>query len=422
VNILIVSPDPPLPANYGARVRLLNLMRHLSACAHEVSLLCFTEVDWREHYRRQLLGLCRRVIVIPRPAATTTEHLVMRARSVVHRTIRGTPENVLAHRSFEMNRLVGELTSTGNYDVIMVEYSFMGDYATKARRVLRVLDEVDVESIRWRRASRFADDPAKRLHYRLLADRARRHEDRVIKQFDQVIAVTDPDKTYIDQRYPGVSTITVPACVDLEAFPPSSKPSRQGSLLFVGSFNHLPNADAVEFFLKECFPLIRHRVPEAHLVIVGRNWPQSPAPSARQDVTVHGTVEDVRPYLYECSVFVAPIRFGAGIKIKILESMAAGRPVVTTRMGAEGIDAVPGRDLIVADRPREFAAQVVRLLRSPGLRERIGRQGRERIVEKYTWAPHVKAFIEQAQTLLPYVRQRRPFRFWRGRCGRRKPF
>jgi glycosyltransferase involved in cell wall biosynthesis len=156
--------------------------------------------------------------------------------------------------------------------------------------------------------------------------------------------------------------------------------------VFTGSLGYPPNADGLSFFLDEVWPLVRRAVPDAAFGIVGRDpVRQLLARNKREGITVTGPVADVRPYLARAGAVVVPLRAGGGTRLKILEAMATGAGIVSTRLGAEGLDVRPGRELLIADEPAAFARATSQLLTDGALRRRLGVAARRRAEERYDW-------------------------------------
>jgi glycosyltransferase involved in cell wall biosynthesis len=201
--------------------------------------------------------------------------------------------------------------------------------------------------------------------------------------------MTPADRVRLARVIPARKIQVVPTGVDPAHFSPSGGEPAESAprLVYVGHYPHYPNEDAVLYFCRKIWPAILKARPDARFFAVG----SSPTPAVRSlardvpGVTVTGTVDDVKPYLEGATVFVAPIRLGEGIKGKILEAFSCGLPVVATRRSLRGLDLVPGRDALAADRPAAFAAQVLRLLESAPLRRELGRRGQELARGRYEW-------------------------------------
>ena len=176
-------------------------------------------------------------------------------------------------------------------------------------------------------------------------------------------------------------------------------------MLFTGTIRYFPNKDAVLYFYNEIFPLIKRAIPEVKFYVVGNQPPKNVIKLASSgDVVVTGRVEDVRPYFDKSAVFVCPLRSGSGMQAKILEAMAMGVPVVTTSLGFEALDAVAGRDILVADDPKRFAEEVIRLVKDRDLRQYIAQNARKLVEEKYDWSSIVERLEAVYESIKPHHR------------------
>jgi glycosyltransferase involved in cell wall biosynthesis len=209
-----------------------------------------------------------------------------------------------------------------------------------------------------------------------------------------VLAVSENDRAAF-LEFVGPERVTViQTGVDTEYFQPSSEPERAGSTVFTGTMDWMPNEDGVAYYAEKIFPLILREVPEASFWVVGRRPPRRIQALASEVVTVTGAVEDIRPYLAKGAVCVVPLRSGSGTRIKIFEAMAAGKAVVSTTLGAEGLPVSHGENIILADDPADFAHQVVDLLRDGERRTALGRAARRLVEENYGW-PAVAAHFDE---------------------------
>jgi len=213
----------------------------------------------------------------------------------------------------------------------------------------------------------------------------KRYETEIARWFDRVTMVSSLDRDHLLSINDSVPISIVPMGVDLEYFQPDHKEDGP-NLLFTGIMRYFPNCDAVTYFYHEIFPLVKKAVPNAKFYIVG-NSPTKKLMKlmADDDVIVTGRVEDVRPYFDRSTVFVCPLRSGSGMQTKLLEAMAMEVPIVTTSLGFEALDAVAGRDMIVADDAEKFAQEVIRLLKDRELRQSMTQKARKLVEEKYGW-------------------------------------
>jgi glycosyltransferase involved in cell wall biosynthesis len=260
---------------------------------------------------------------------------------------------------------------------------FFEFYSTAERRLAQVrmrrpdlpvvVDTVDVHFVRELRALKYARPS---WLARLRAAKTKKRELQVYKAADLILTVTENDRAEILRELPDARVTIVPLIHEVQDTVPGFHERRRHSLLFVGGFAHPPNEDAVLFFCRDVFPLVKRALPDATVTIVGDNPPKTIMELERDDVVVAGWVPELSPLLNSHCVSIAPLRFGAGMKGKIAEALAAGLPVVTTSVGAEGMQLEHGETAMVTDSPEAFAAAVVQLSSDPDFHQRLSESGR----------------------------------------------
>jgi rhamnosyltransferase len=396
-RILIVCPYPLYPAHHGGGVRIYNLLRRL--CRHcDLHLLTFIREDDEQEQRRVLQPWVKKLYF---------HHWQPRLREDRWGL---TPRAAQLFQAPEVSALVNEILARERIDILQLEYTEMGQYGLpRFARVKVVLSEIDItfrSRARRRRAGmyrRYAED---RLFGDSLVDWMRqfRYELQVARRADQVHVMSNADAAYLARFVPGGprKIRAVPNAVDVDVFqPPAESGGRGRHLLFVGNFQHLPNLDALDYLLGAVWPLIRRRAPAAELVVVGAQGGEPvQRHHGRDGVTVVGTVAEVAPYYQRCRTLVAPIRAGSGTRLKILEALACATPVVTTTVGAEGIEGVPGQHFLIADTAADLVHALCRLLEDDDLCRRLGRAGRELVERRYSWDRSADAAVAGYASLL----------------------
>ena len=246
-----------------------------------------------------------------------------------------------------------------------------------------VLFQHNVESEIWRRHAETAGNPAKKIMYRAEFRKMVRYERAAVCKFQHVVAVSENDRALMTKWVDADRVTVVPTGVDLEQYRPDISPSSATNsaplITFVGAMDWEPNVDGVEYFCGEVWPAIKAEVPRARFRIVGRNPDRRVQKWAANDpaIEVTGRVPSVVEHLHQSAVVIVPLRIGGGTRLKIYEAMATAKAVVSTTVGAEGLDIHNGRDIILADDPRSFSQAVVMLLRDPELRSRYAKAAAE---------------------------------------------
>ncbi len=376
MKTLFLTLRSPYPPQRGDKIRAFNFIRYLAERGYEVDLVCFAEREEDLDYIAPLKEYCRKVLMVrfSRPKA-----LLGAASRLPTRT----PLQNGYWFSGKLASIVESLISSERYDLVHAQLFRMGQYV-EGYRLPKVLDLTDSLAMNLQRRMRIDRSPLLPL-IALEQRRVKRFEVDIASRFDAVIVASEIDRSYLSHENPDLKLKVIPTAIDVDFFRPVDR-SRGPVLLFTGTMGYFPNDDAVLFFHREVLPLVKREISDVKFYVVGNNPPPKvKSLESHGDTVVTGHVEDVRPYFEMASVFVCPLRSGSGIQTKNLEAMAMGVPVVTTSLGFEGIEAIPGRDLIVADTPEDIASEVIRLLKSPDLRDRIGRNGRRVVEERYSW-------------------------------------
>lgn len=297
------------------------------------------------------------------------------------------------HSSYQLNvatpqyqRAIDRLIADERIQVVHTEFSYVGPFRIPPG-VRRILDTHNVEYDVFRRMWKTTEAPVRKAHYLLEYVKLKRDELSLCRSQDVLLATSDRDSELFARDVPHVPRFVVPNGVDTAYFvPKNDAPSEPHSLVFTGMIGYVPNADGITWFIDEILPLIAQRVPDVKLYVVGKRPPETVRARASERVVVTGTVPDVRPYVHRSSVYVVPLRMGGGTRLKIAEALSMKKPMVTTRVGCEGIDLVDGRDALFADTPREFADAVVRLLGDADLRARLADAGHDLAKRRYDWS------------------------------------
>jgi polysaccharide biosynthesis protein PslH len=376
MRILCLTSRLPYPPDRGDRLRAFHVLRTLSA-EHELTLLSFVEAAGEHRHLEQLRAICRDVRVVERGRAASL-------RSALANAWRSQPLQVSYYRSAAMRSLVAETLRTGAFDLAYIHLFRMVPYLPPGCVPYRIVDLTDVISSEVHRSLRHRRLPSRAV-WAVEGRRIDRFE-RFAAAADEVWLISERERAILAGRCPAARIEVVPNGVDCEHFHPGACDEDPRSLLLTGHLGVLHNVDAAIHLVEDVLPLVRQEVPDCRLRLVGTD------PSAavrrlasRPGVEVTGWVADLNLELNRAAVFVAPLRFSAGVQNKLLEAMAAGRPVVTSPHVAAGIGAAPGRDLLVAEDARATARFVVDLLADPGLRRRIGEAGRVFVRERYSW-------------------------------------
>lgn len=376
MKVLLLTQVLPYPPDAGAKVKTWNVLRHL-AKRHEVTVVSFVRGDQSADVR-ELRDHCRAIHTVEmrrspwRDVATLAGSLTGGVPWLMRRD---------AQRS--MHELVRRLSARERFDVAHADQLNMCQYALPIEGVARLFDAHNALWLLYERLAAQAASGPQQWLWRRESKLLRRYEGEICSRFDSVTAVTAEDREALAQVCGGRADIhVVPITIDTgEGMPVRAATGDGRRIVFVGTMYWPPNADAMLWFVRDVWPILLSKCPTAQLEIIGAKPPRRVAALASDRVRVAGYVADLVPHLERADVFVVPLRAGGGMRVKILEALARGVPVVSTRIGCEGLAVTGGSDVLIADTAPELAAAVLRVLEEPDLAARLRRNGR-RLVER----------------------------------------
>ena len=387
-KVLFAAARAPYPLDTGAKIRSWHILAGF-ARRFDVEVLTYgtpaTEEPWLKEAKH--LGVSR-VVMVDNPSLNRPVSAGMFARAA----LRGLPASVIKYHVPEFSARFREMIAEGPAVVHLEHVHLAGELAALNGRSIRLRKTLDAHNVECLIAERMRDvEPflPRKAALALHARNMRRFETRAFGQFDMIMAVSQEDTASIATMTGGMANAAIiENGVDETYFTPGSPDEiRSGSMVFVGSMDWLPNVDAMIWFAREVLPLVRLGRPDCSLTIVGR----APRPEVTvlhdpaNGVAVTGTVDDVRPFVRQAEVVIAPLRFGGGTRLKILEAFSMAKPVVSTTVGCEGIAYTNGEHLLLGDHPRELAKACLRVMNTPGLGRKIGERGRSLAHETYAW-------------------------------------
>ncbi len=404
MKILWVKADKLLPVQNGGNIRTYHVLRYLSA-RHELTFYSYyggtPDPGYERELQRQLPGavaVCtgKRELSGASRGLDYLAHLGARPPYAVSRFADPTVQKQL-RTWFREQR----------FDVAVCDFLDAAVNFPGRLNLCSVLFQHNVESEIWRRHAATADNPAKRMMYRMEFRKMFRYERAAVCKFHHVIAVSENDRALMTQWVDGDRVTVVPTGVDLAEYRPDPAASQANPLpasapliTFVGAMDWEPNVNGVEYFCAEVWPAIKAGIPQARFRIVGRNPDRRVQKWASGDASIEitGRVPSVVEHLHQSAVVIVPLRIGGGTRLKIYEAMAAGKAVVSTTVGAEGLDVHHGRDILLADDAPSFARAVVTLLGDPELCRRYEKAAAE-TAARYDWPAIGERFSEVLQSV-----------------------
>lgn len=377
MRLFFLTSRLPYPPNRGDRLRVYNFIRSLSR-KHEIHLISFIADEAEHRYIVSLKEYCQQVDVLP----MSTMHSAL---AVGFNIWRRQPLQALYYRSATMQALVDRVIATTKFDLVYVHLFRMAPYVAPYNQLYRIVDLTDVISQELIRSMPYRGLLSKLL-YALERPRIERYERWVARYFDETWLISNYDQAVLSADCPKANIQVVRNGVDTNKFYPTGETGKPNSLIMVGHMGVFHNVDAANYLVREILPRIRPHFPDVTVKIVGAS-PNSKVRSLASfpGVEVTGFVDDLNSALNLATIFVAPLRFAAGVQNKVLEAMAAGRPVVTTSLVNQGLGAQPGSELLIADTSEEISAAILRLLTDNQLRSKLGKAGMLFVQQNYRW-------------------------------------
>ncbi|MDQ1474343.1 MAG: hypothetical protein QOJ99_5823 [Bryobacterales bacterium] len=390
-NVLFVSPYSIYPPTHGGGVFMYNTLRQLSRWCDVHAIVLLDYASEREG-NEELRAYCKSVECLVR-TNDRDPHLASVTPHAVHEFFKP-----------EIEWLIDRQTLLHKIDVIQLEYTALGQYARRFDRMVCALFEHDVYFQSIGRALPFMHSPVDRLKARFEYLRAVRFELNLLPICDHIQVCTLENKRYLESFLPLLAPRIdsgLRAGIDTAQYPYPGGPRRPYTMLFLGSFRHIPNQIAMEWFTRYVLPLIVEELPQAKLLVAGSDPPPRHAfPDPMKAIELLGFVEDIQPLFSSCAIFVCPIRSGSGVRVKLLEAFASGIPVVSTTLGAEGLAREDGDFCFLADDPPAFAQKVIQLLEDQAFAERMAARARVEVETNWDMAVITRKLAARYQSLL----------------------
>lgn len=383
MNVLIICNRIPFPLTTNAfSYRVLNGIKYLAnKYSHRITLVAF---EYKGDSAEYISKYCENIVTIETPSSKIGRMLYYASISLQRPIDRIISRRNLFNFTYsqELSKIVGNLVETEKFDIIFVAEPSLCSYVFDLP-IPKILETWSA-SLGYKEARRREGSLLKKLYYHLNYLMMRSYEKEYWK-FDMCLVPTGYERTSLNSYVPKLNISVIPFGIDTdvgivdtnEDFP---------SILFLGSLNSIYNQQSLLYLYNEIYPIVKNKVPKIKLYIVGKEPPDNIAQLPLHDpsIIVTGYVKDVRPYLAKASIVVLPVH-GFGIKTRILEAMAMGKPVITSSEGIHGIDVTPGEDILIANSIEEFAMQTIDILSNEALRTRIGINAKKLMKDKYSW-------------------------------------
>jgi sugar transferase (PEP-CTERM/EpsH1 system associated) len=376
MKILFISAEPPWPLDQGDKLRNFHLLKALAE-EHDITLVCFYPPEEQiGHWQAKLAPFCRKIHTVP----LSRRKMIFNALRLPH-----LPVTMAARASVKMAKSLRKLTSQEQFNIAFACQLKTAGYLKHCAVDKRVVDLTDVVSLYQSKRLRHTISFPSKIIGSIDKRRLAYWERHVTRQADLTLLVSPVDAEELRNMAPEAHIAVVPNGVDTKYFSPLPD-TDEPLVIFYGHLRYPPNADGIVWFCHEALPRVKESVKDAKLLIIGKEPPPAVASLAGlPGVEIIGYVPDLRPYLARAAVVVVPLRFGSGIRNKVLEAFASEKAVVSTSLGCEGIGVLPGKHLEMADEPSSFADAVIRLLQDKNHRTYLAAEGLALIQQEYNW-------------------------------------
>ncbi len=388
MKILFLSRWFPYPANNGSKLRVLNLLKGLSRC-HEVTLLSFISPSEALPDQSVLQEFCTELYTVPwREFDPNSQQARIGFLSLQ-------PRFILDTYSSHMENEIARLLSKDKYDLVVASELTMASYHKAFGNIKAVFEEMEIGGFFEKAYSK--ENLLRRVRNWLTWLKLKGYLSDLLKSFALCTVVSDKEKNIFLEAFPvhQSKVMVIPNCVELSEYQTHNLERKQNHLIFSGSFRYIANYQAVVWFLEKVYPLILKNVSDTQLLITG-DHAGLPLPNTT-NVHLTGHVEDIKSLIASCDVSIVPIWSGGGTRLKILEAMALETPVVSTSKGAEGLLAVDGNSILIADEAERFASQVIRLLQDRQFSQQLASNALQLVKERYDWAQVMPGFLQMLE-------------------------
>jgi len=397
MQIFFAALDAPFPVTSGRRLRNWALLQALAAEGHHVTMVYFGEPGTSE-VPRELQETCRNVDLVPQPdrsagSSSTNWNRFIALSSTL-------PYGAWRLRSLKFQAKIWEWLAKERFDAVISDDIYVAANIPPLLRIPVILNKHGIGTVVLERFLKNERNPLKRMYGFVELLKTRRWETSVCRHAELIMACSQEDSSEINLLSPGARVTIVPNVIDVDQYQPTPAVNNH-TVVFVAYMGWYPNQDAVEYFVSSILPILRNLIPDVKFVAAGRNPPDDfrRRLSRVPGVEFTGTVPDIRPIVANAAVSVVPLRIGTGTRLKILEAAAMEKPVVSTRVGAEGLNFADGTEIVLADNPEVFAREIAALLDSPVRAHAIGVAARRHVQEQYSM-PALRIAVRQAVAVI----------------------
>lgn len=388
LRILQITNRIPYPLNDGGNIATYNVTYFLNESGHHVTM---ASLNTKKHYQDP--SVLKEITTEMYDVSIDTTITPMGLLKGIFEEM---PYNIKRFKSRAFNQLLVEILLKNTYDIIQIEGSYMALYIPILRKYSKakiVLRSHNIEHEIWRRMSLNESNPVKRFYFSMLAQKIKKFEDKSLHDFDAIVAITSRDADYYrNQNFKGILT-SINAGANLELFVPNHSKVISGSICFLAGLDWLPNKQGLDWFLSEIWQKVMMKYPHITLHIAGKAMPESYYSLQSPQIEIHGMVPDAVEYLQKYEIFIVPLLSGGGMRLKVVEGMALAKCIVSTSVGAEGVEYSLNDDIVIANTPEEWIERLSYLIENPSEIKRIGYNAHHLAQKKYNWKNLVDSFV-----------------------------
>ncbi len=387
MEILFLSHRFPYPPTRGDKIRSFNMVKHLHEAGHKVTVASLARSDEEAEACAGIKDFCDDFVLC------TVDNRVQLVRMGL-RLLTSEPSSMGFFYSSKLQKEVHRLLAEKNFDLIVVFSSTAAQYVSHVSHIPKFLDFCDMDSQKWLAYAKFKPWPIS-MGYHLEGTKLERQERALCDQFDICTCATDFEVDTLKGYNTGVASGFFPNGVDFDFFTPGEGDYDRRSISFVGRMDYYPNEECVLSFCKTVFPALQEKYPDVTFTVIGAAPPANiMALNDQPGVTVTGTVDDIRTYVRKTAVMVTPLEIARGTQNKILEGMAMGVPVISSRTAARGVDAVTGDHILAATSADEYVAHISKIFDDEAERDRLAKAGRDRVTTHHNWPRAMALFVK----------------------------
>ncbi|MGN6645791.1 MAG: glycosyltransferase [Cytophaga sp.] len=379
LRILQLTNRIPFPLTDGGNIASYHVTYYLNKAGHKVTL---ASLNTKKHHQDPApLQSIAEVVSVDIDTSIKPLGLFLGVFSKM-------PYNVKRFKSAEFEEALIRLLTENTFDIIQLEGSYMALYLPVLRQhssAKIVLRSHNIEHEIWQRMALNEINPLKKWYFNLLSEKIRQFENTTMHGVDAIAAITSRDKEYYQQQGFKGELVTINAGANLSKFQPDFCKTTTGTLCFLAGMDWMPNQQGLDWFLDTVWPEVKNNVPEIRLHIAGKAMPEKYYYLDDPSVEIHGLVPDAVEYLQKYEIFIVPLLSGGGMRLKVVEGMAVGKCILSTTVGAEGVEYSNKKNIVIADTPQEWIAAIISLLKDPQITQSIGQEAAKLAMEKYNW-------------------------------------